>query len=179
MGRKMTIPELDLCLAMKRRQITTVDATFNVLGYLGSFTEPFDDRLFKDGDEQYKEVIIKLFEILPKLKAVFVNYIPSTHSTEVILQGDKPLSTEAIRKDLVCTCVDNNKVVTPESKLREPDMAVVTFEGELDIYDIADMFGIKSEIEDTRFYSSDDDEENIEIDIDNPLDIDFPDPEDK
>jgi len=165
-----------LTKAIQAQQLENMDNQLHSVRYKGSFADPYDAMLNTSEFADVRRSVEDLFYNLPHVVSVDLMFSSDgvSDTTKVILTTDKYTGVP-IKTFLKSCCGVGRKDF---AGYREgTDKIIVPFSGILSVEETANAFGIPL----SKLEAVDDGEdEEIEIDLpDNPLAIDFPNPEDK
>ena len=173
--------EEEVFIAMREQQVRTVDIILHRLGYTGTFAKAYDPRLDKTIGTPKEYRVERIFTSRPRLIKVSIYAIASTAGypkTDVVLISDRPLpdyyAIDRFIEDCFCPGPDHS---TPPDGFRNNDREIsIPLSGKLDADAILDRFGLKGISVADMSADYTDEDEDIEIDLDDPLGLDFPEP---
>jgi len=163
------------------------NSDLRTLGYTGDVLEPFDETKLKPGVPPEDVAGIQLIINQPKPAGVRIERDAKTTTgtvTKVFVVADRTLKSRSDAIDLVRNSTPASSRILDPSRftgVEYPNTAYVVLTGGISDEEIFDIFGfpIPLAVKKTlAWMSTENDGEDIEVDVDNPLDLDFPDPKD-
>jgi len=173
MPRDMTKEEQEVFNVIRDKFYTNVNNALGVMGYAGTFEKPYDPTLNMAKGGVYKAIEATFLE---RPHPVSINYSNVTDKDTLIwLEADRCLDTELARwlVDFSSNLSHRRRDLVDITTFSPPRSARVQVRGPINGEDILLLFGLSADW--APFVPPEADDEEIEVDIDNPLDLDFPD----